>query len=588
MKSNSGCGRRISLCVSAIVLAGAIQGLRAQQAESGIPVPTIRVNTRMVLVDAVVTDKQGKAVTGLKPEDFVVEENGKKQKIAAFTAPEEAAKSQPAAELPPGIYSNEPQYRNPGGAVTVFVLDAANTPFRDQAYGRLQMLKYVDSQKKANQRMAIFTLTNGLHPLQDFTSDPAVLGAALKRYMPQEPPLGPAGPVPSSSAMGGEIGVPGSAAAERLQAATDAINSFQSIQVAYQLDRRTESTLEAMRGLSRALGGIPGRKEVIWLTAAFPFDLMPEDRNVSEAEAALLQQGVRQTGLGTQAAGSVAETQRLAHREEIRAAAAEMSAAQIALYPVDVRGLASGMELTFNDFAGNRPSMDMPSHAIVTMSNMTSDQETMREIAAQTGGKVYVNQNEIHEGISLALADNQAAYTLGYYPENKKWDGNYRNIKVRVDRERVQVQHRKGYFALDPTQVKGRKTDQDVAEALRQGVPTTQVLFKAQVKPGEKGQARVVFLVDARTLTGADVSGGKKKLDADLYAAVFAQDGKILSSRSTKVARDFPGDVYQQILQQGMMVPLDVEVPGGGTQFRLAVRDNATGNIGSINAPVTH
>ena len=542
--------------------------------------PTIRVNTRLVLVDVVVTDKQGKPILGLKPDDFVVEESGKKQKIATFTTPEDAARAATPPPLPPGIYSNSPEYRSPGGPITVFVIDAANTPFRDQAYGRLQMLKYVQEQSSSHQRMAIYTLTNGLHLVQDFSSDPNVLTAALKRYKPQEPILGPAGPALVSTTAG-DAG----ASATAIAAAVDEINGFNAIQIGYQLDRRTETTLEAMRGLARTLGGMPGRKEVIWLTAAFPFDLVPEDRNISEAEAALLQQGVHQTGLGTQASGSMAETTRLAHREEIRDAAAMMSAAQIALYPVDVRGLASGMELTFQD-AGNRQPL-VSATAQIKMSDMASDQETMRVLATETGGKAYVNQNEIKEGIAIALADNGAAYTLGYYPEDKKWNGKYRSLKVKVNHEGAQVRHRKGYFAVDQTQMKDRKPDQELSEALRDGISATLVSFKAQVKPPDKGKVHVAFLVDAHSLTATDGSSGKKKLNVDLFSAIYNADGKILTSASTKVAQEFPPDVYQQILQQGMLVPMDVDAqPGNNNQIRLAVRDNSTGNLGTINAPL--
>ncbi len=577
------------VCLVGLLLASVTVAVRleAQQSGSEIPAPTIRVNTRMVLVDVVVTDKQGKPITGLKPDEFVLEESGKKQKIATFTTPEDAAKAATPQSLPPGIYSNAPEYRSPGGPVTVFVLDAANTPFRDQAYGRLQMLKFVQEQSKSGQRTAIFTLADTLRALQDFTSDPAVLRAALQRYKPQEPELAAGAPAVVSAAIDSPSSPDSSGAlSSALTMALHEINSFQSLQVGYQLDRRTESTLEAMRGLARTLGGMPGRKEVIWLTAAFPFDLVPEDRNISEAEAALIQQGVHQTALATQAAGSIAETSRLSHREEIRDAAAMMSAAQIALYPVDVRGLASGMEVTFND-AGNRQAMDIPTKANVRMSDVASDQETMRVLATETGGKVYVNQNEIKEGISIALADNGAAYTLGYYPEDKKWNGKYRSLKVKVNHEGAQVRHRKGYFAVDQNQIKDRKPDQELAEAFRDGISATLVSFKAQVKPPDKGKVHVAFLVDAHSLTAGDGSGGKKKLNVDLFSAIYNSDGKILTSASTKVAQEFPPEVYQQILQQGMLVPMDVDAqPGNNNQIRLAVRDNSTGNLGTINAPL--
>src|SRR5437867_2292543 len=56
--------------------------LSAEGSPPDIPPITIRSNTRLVVVDVVVTDKKGQSVAGLKAEDFTVEENGKKQKVS--------------------------------------------------------------------------------------------------------------------------------------------------------------------------------------------------------------------------------------------------------------------------------------------------------------------------------------------------------------------------------------------------------------------------------------------------------------------------------------------------------------------------
>src|SRR5438270_5133573 len=236
-----------------------------------------------------------------------------------------------------------------------------------------------------------------------------------------------------------------------------------------------------------------------------------------------------------------------------------MSSAQIALYPIDVRGLASGMEVSFNDLA-NRQRLDTSAKAVVRMSDISSDHETMRAIATETGGKVYVNQNEIKDGIAIALADNNSAYTIGYYPEDKKWDGKYRSIKVKLNRNGVEVRHRRGYYAIDPSLQKDRNPDQILSEALHDAVPDTLVTFSAQVKPDDKGKLGISYLVDPSTISTEEVSGGKK-LRFSYYAAVLAPDGKIVSSRSQKVDQTFKDDVYQQITQKGILLHLDLDPP---------------------------
>lgn len=204
----------------------------------------------------------------------------------------------------------------------------------------------------------------------------------------------------------------------------------------------------------------------------------------------------------------------------------------------------------------------------------------MREVAAQTGGKAYINQNEIKDGITLAVSDEKASYTLGYYSENKKWDGKFRTLKVKLDQGDTQLRYRKGYYAIDPGQDKKANYEQDVAAALELGAPATQVSFMAQAKPTDPGKIRVIFLVDARTLSAED-AGGAKKMSVSLYATLYSPTGKNLGTRSIKVDRSFDAATYQQLLDKGMMVPIDMEMPAGTQDLRLAVLDNKTGFIGT-------
>ena len=167
--------------------------LHAEEPAASLPTVTIRTNTRLVVVDAVVTDKKGQPVSGLKAEDFSLEENGKKQRIAFFTPPGAPGISNPGpppSPLPPGVLSNRPGFLKPAGAPTILLLDAANSSFKDQAYGRWQMLKYVEERSHTGMPMAVMTLSDHLHMLQDFTSDPEILATAIRNLRPQEQEIG--------------------------------------------------------------------------------------------------------------------------------------------------------------------------------------------------------------------------------------------------------------------------------------------------------------------------------------------------------------------------------------------------------------
>ncbi len=565
-----------------VVIVGGVAGgwfQAAQQTSTEVPAPTIRVTTHLVLIDAVVTDKQGNPIAGLRPEDFVVEENGKAQKIATFAGPVQSTAG--PASLPPGIYSNRSQYRSTGGPVTVMLLDAINTPFSDQAYARRQMLSFVQDQYKPDQRMAVFTLTGSLNVLQDFTTDPQILYAALQRFRPRPQEFASAGRATTSAAAGDatsgstvasldastapatDTSGLGPGAAQLVAAAQAAAQSFEAAQVAYAQEQRTMLTLQALNSLGRILGGLPGRKNIIWVTGNLPFSLIPENRNMTNAELEENLPSLKIRSVDQHSAGNYAATFRQGHADEIRETAARLASAQVAVYPVDARGLS--------------------------ISTSIDSQETMREMARETGGRAYVNQNEIKYGVERAFKDEAATYTLGYYPENKKWDGKYRSIKVKVKRDGTEVQNRRGYFAIDPTQMKGYSQEQEVASALRDVVPATLVGFSARVRPSSAnstpGKVGVDFLVDANTLSAEDTSGGKR-LNVAFYATVFSPHGKMLVERSQKVDQSFNGEVYHQIIEKGLLLHMDLDPQPGNNRLRLAVQDNKTGLVGTIDAPL--
>ena len=99
--------------------------LSAQQAPPDVPTITIRANTRLVVVDVVVTHKNGQPFAGLKAEDFTVEENGKKQKVSVFVPPGITNRTT-ATPAPVGVLSNHPENLTPSGIPTVLLIDAAN------------------------------------------------------------------------------------------------------------------------------------------------------------------------------------------------------------------------------------------------------------------------------------------------------------------------------------------------------------------------------------------------------------------------------------------------------------------------------
>jgi VWFA-related protein len=575
--------------------------LRAQEPAASAPTITIRTNTRLVVVDAVVTDKKGQPVTGLKAEDFVLEENGKKQRIAFFTPP--GTPQTGAQPLPPGVLSNRPEFLKPAGVPTVLLLDAANSSFKDQAYGRWQMLKYVyvEEQSHAGTPTAVMTLSDHLHVLQGFTSDPEILAAAIRNLRPQEQARQRGASSRSTNFNGNETPGPGLISATKISLAQAEVAGFQNLVTANNLEDRTVVTIAAMQELSRLLAGLPGRKNVVWVTSDFPFDLIPQDPNMSDAEVIAEHHGGGGGSVGISAPGSMVAVPRQLHVEAIKQAESQLASANIAIYPVDVGGLVSGMEGSSAVHSSGLYADDLSQGALRQTTGLQANQGSMEEVAAETGGKAYLNQNEIRLAESQAASDDKASYALGYYPSSEKWDGRYRNIKIKLNeitssRGDTQIRYRKGYFAIEPGEAKHNNNnndnsyEEDVASALQVNAPATQVTFMAQTKPTNPGKMQVTFLIDAHTLSVEDSGDGVKidgvRMNVNLYAAIYSADGKMLGNRGIKIDRVFDAASYQQILAKGMMVPIDIEIPAGGTELRLAVLDNKTGSIGTVSGPL--
>jgi hypothetical protein len=271
---------------------------------------------------------------------------------------------------------------------------------------------------------------------------------------------------------------------------------------------------------------------------------------------------------------------------EVRQVQSQLASAQIAIYPIDARGLMTGAD-PIEEQKDNGGPYNFGGAAEVRMSDAQASQETMREMARETGGLAYVNQNEIQIGVANALDDSSSSYTLGYYPDDKKWDGKYRSIKIKVNRDGTEARYRRGYFAIDPSTQKDRKPDQEVAEALSDQAPDTQVTFSAQVKPANNGKIGVDFLVDPSTISVEDASAGSKKLNVVFYATLFAPDGKMLANMSQKVDQVFDAATFEKIQKMGILLHMDLEAKAGvGNQVRLVVRDNRTGLMGTLTGSV--
>ena len=567
---------------------GAFIFLAAQQQQTprDIPAPVLRVTTRLVLVDAIVTDKQGKHVDDLTAADFTVLEEGKPQRIAGFDLAQpsvEAKKSKPALQpLPPNVYTNRTEYRATAEPLTVLLLDALNTPVQDQSYARMQMLNYLDKQVQPNQQVAVYTLGEQLRVLQDFTDDIRLLKAAVQSFAPSKStqqfvedvekrmPAGPRGNVD-------RFGMPTKGALQMY----NQLREFISEQARVALDQRVGITLSAFQIIARGLAGYPGRKNLVWVSGSFPiattkrivkYGAEPSDPNYVSVENSF--------------------------EIELQKTSSQLTDAQISVYPVDARGLV-GSVVTDASSSGTdamgigRIAADYGSQVSSAMGSVQAAQASMEQMASETGGRAYFNRNDVDNAVALSVNDSNTYYMLSYYPEDKNWDGKFHKIQVKVNRPGLEVRHRNGYFSLNPTQWdKQRKeiTNADLMSAMRPETPlSTMVIFDTQVIPPAKAskmQVPVDVIVDPRTLSPEDTGGGGKKYRVELHVAAYSQDGKLAANKDSAFEPQLTAEKYAAVQQQGFPLRSMIELAPGSYRLRIGVRDMRTGFIGTVDVPL--
>ena len=229
-------------------------------------VATVKASVQRVLVDIVVTNDKGEAVPDLKQKDFEVLEDGKPQTIATFEQHHGAAPNQIVLPpMPPHVYTNFPVTQS-ADAVNVLLLDALNTPTRDQTFVHAQMIKYLKTIPPGT-RAAVFTLASRLRMLQGVTTDSSELLAALNRTDAGTH----ASPLLASEAesdadqrrvdflMENDQGPPPNTLA---QAGVDPVNAakqFLADSAAFMTEARVSLTLEAMQQIARYLATVPGQ-----------------------------------------------------------------------------------------------------------------------------------------------------------------------------------------------------------------------------------------------------------------------------------------------------------------------------------------
>lgn len=537
---------------------------KPQAATSSTPVTVLKVTTRLVLVDVVVTDHSGTPATNLKKEDFEVRENGKPQKIVAFAfqpPPSSLPAPQQIPKFEPGVYTNLRNINGEAGPPTILLVDALNTPFKDQLYLRQQLVKYLQN-VEPRRNVAIYTLGTRLRLIQDFTGDPQLLRDALKKLAARSSMFND-----QDSLADDFSGLDPDSTDQATALIAQNLTEFEAEQQTFQRDLQVRLTIDAMQELAQNVEGYPGRKNLVWLSGAFPLTVFPDETLQDPFHAAS------------------------SYGEDLRRIAALFSANQIAVYPVDARGLIANL---MPDASQNGSSMVGPRggpntvHSLQRASaDLFASHDTMNELAGQTGGRAFYNRNDIDHAIALSMAEGSSYYTLAYYPEDKQMNGKFRKIEVSLDRKGLQTRYRKGYFASEGQSSDNKAARLEFGRALAPDTPLATALpFIARLNPPSKERKEVV--VDFSVVPSSvlfQLQGELQHAQLDFVTCVYDAKGKAVGTPRTDVlTTQLHPATYAEVMKHGLRFRQTMTLPPGKYVLKFGVWDQQSNMIGTLVA----
>jgi hypothetical protein len=363
-----------------------------------------------------------------------------------------------------------------------------------------------------------------------------------------------------------------------------------------------DTTLSAFAQLARYLSGLPGRKNVIWLSGSFPLNIDPSlelNRNTSVTMRNYVDRVRKTTNL--------------------------LAKAHVAVYPVDVRGLQAyaitdlrpgGLNSNSNETGALIASSGMNMSVYNQMSTTLGENGAMDLIASQTGGKAFYNTNDIGGAIQESVSQSTHYYMLSYSPANRKFDGKYRKIKVTVGDKKYRLSYRNGYFAEDPdAPIATDMATEFAAGAMQHGSPEShQVPFLVRVAPeGEprnvtvpatpaekkekKGKSTgyitmkvqslgVDYLVPAKDLHFTVSPEGKYRGDFNFMIVAYGPDGNAVAQLGGKSTMGLKPEEYTKLLTTGLRMRQEVDIPVNAVSLRLGIQDAYTANLGTTEIPL--
>lgn len=565
---------------SALPAQKAPEKTQTQTAQQKTPFPeedVVKLDTSLVQIDAVVTDKNGRYVTDLRPKDFEILEDGKPRKLTHFSyiTAHAAPASRPLVGASHEKKGNEKEdrfvpdapparlRRNQTHRVIAIIVDDLSMAAPNVVFTRSALKKFVEQEMQPDDFVAFIQTRSGTGATQQLTSDKRQLLAAIERLR-----WNPASAVSAFAEDDSED------EQERdnnnTQTAGGPSEQRNNPQDGSKTHTRFRQGVLASGALGtldyviRGMREVPGRKSVLFISD-----------------------------------GMCAEGPML---DRLRRLADMAIRSSVVIYTLDARGLPlfrmTGPAYSNPSISGSTAvtqPLGLPAMPLFSQQmNYFRSQSGLSFLARQTGGFFVHDSNDLSSGAKKVLEDQSGYYLIGYEPDDdtfKSVRGSrpFHNLTIRVKRKGLEVRSRTGFYAItnEESQPPATRRDQ-IINAFYSPFTATGIdlrlttVFNNSADAGSVIQS--VLFVGSNGLTFTKEDDGWMEASLDILAVILGENGEVVGQTSRLQGIRARPDVYETLMQRGLVISLHVPVKNSGAyQLRIVVRDSGSGHAGSAS-----
>ena len=527
---------------------------------------TVRITTKIVQLDFLVVDKDGRAVTDLAAGDVEVLQDGKPQTLTGFSfvngqmRPADGATARASSGTTAGV-TRKVRPENSGRILTFIVDDGScATTTVGVTATREGLKKFINEQMQPDDLIGIYRTRAGSSVLQQYTNDKARLLSVVEKIQ-WRPPMGACSSIDGSTFAPAKSNVfikttPTGKEEKEIESADERkIRERNEDQLA---KNQTVGTLGVIRYVINGLKRVPGRKVVFFFSDGLPIQ--------------------SRSGEIMDTVDALRDLTDLANR------------ASVVFNTVDSRGLFDPTMIEARDEVYGNEAEQIRQNRTRDAAN---SQEGLSFIANETGGTFYRNQNYLDNPIRQALSRETGYYLVAYEPAGETFRGKrFNKIEIRLKRPDLKVRSRAGFlgFVNDEAPPKRRTSDGELFEAIMAPLPVPGLKVDLTAYFANTATAgnivRSFFHIDGDYLAFTD-DGDKKKAVLDVVAVTLNEKNEIADEFNRTHTLRFETAAVGAIKKNGLVYSVDVPIKKPGTyNFRVAVRDGVGRLIGSAGETV--